>query len=331
MLKQLLNLMVIIMSLQVNANNAILNYDGVILQVPQKPFKTNALEITTKASKEYSSWSATESNAAFEFFKEIPLLWQEKKIGEHYLVYGHQNLEGNQPFSWQILPYYKTSNILSRIWQQIVVLWRVVFGGFVATKDYINEQTKKYSRDFENWKSEEIVAKPSNEPGKDFLCNPEKISTQSVFEGNRVRIVYPHAPIGFGGERLHFFITPKRHVEDFNQLTIEENAEVADLSKKLITYFKNNRNSQEVYLLWKYGVDAGQTLDHCNLHVILTSSKAQSIWDKLTVFKNIFLGSSPLPADQLKAKVDALKTELVKLAECKLPLSGQMTHSLALR
>lgn len=312
MLKQFFNIWVIIMTLGIHANNGIINYDDIYLQVPLKPLKTHALEITTRIPKDYTSWSAVESKAAFEFFKEISLLWKEKKIGEQYFVYGKQNLEGNQPFSWQILPYNKTNNFISRIWQQIVVIWRIVFGGFVATKDYIQQQVEKYKDDFENWKSDEIVPEMNHEPGKDPFCDAEKIAKQSVFEGRNIRILYNYAPIGFDGEPLHFLILPKRHVSNYNQLTNEEDSEIADLSKKLITYFKTNRKSQEAYLFWKNGVDAGQSVDHFHLHLILTGNKVQTIWDKLTVLRIILFGSSPLPPDQLKTKVESLKVELIK-------------------
>lgn len=306
--------MAIIMSATISANFFAFDFEGARLQTPSKPLKTNALEITTQQPKDYCSWSAKEDSASFSLLKKAAAFWKEKQITEQYFVYGKQDLENNGSFSWQALPYYKTNNTLSRIWQQIVVLWRVVFGGFEASKDYIQQQSELYTKDFAVTESKEPAAEINLQPGKDPFCDKEKIAKQSVFEGHNIRILYNYAPIGFGGERLHFLIVPKRHVADFAQLTNDEYAEAADLSKKLITHFKNDRKSQEAYLFWKYGEDAGQTVDHCHLHVILTANKAQSTWGKLTVLKNILFGSSPLSADQLKTKVEALKKELGELS-----------------
>lgn len=298
-------------------NYAIYSYQDVSLDIPVKSFKKDAVEVTTVSQKSFMNWTPIDHQLFFHLLRKVTATWNEKNIGNQYLVYGKQDLVSGSPFSWQVMPYQKTNGIFSRMWQQIVVLWRIVFGGFSASKEYIDRQLTTFKDQFTNFKISNPSAGSADfadpvQLGNDAFCNPETIERQSVFEGRKVRILYNYAPIGLGGDRLHFLVIPKRHVSEFNQLSDDEFVEMMDLSQKLITHFKTTRNSQEVHLMWKEGKDAGQTVAHPHLQMIFAAKKAERIWGQLTVLKNIVWGSSPMPAVELKRNVDSLRKELNK-------------------
>ncbi len=291
-------------------------YKDIRIELPKNPLAKNSLRILPKEQKAYTEWSNEETSEVFLAFKEIANVWEETKTATQYLVYGRQVIKENS-FNFEVVPYYETSNFLTRILQQIVVLWKITFGSSQVSKEHLKNKETAYRKDFEAQKNlaVEVVEPAENVPGKDAFCNEAVINKQSVLEGKNVRVLYNYAPIGFGGERLHFLLMPKRHEADFNLLTNDEYSEIDDLSKKIISYFSEKRKLEEAYIFRKFGKDAGQTVDHGHLHVVLTSSKVQSFMGKLSVFKNMLITPSPLPATELQEKVESLRLELKHINE----------------
>jgi diadenosine tetraphosphate (Ap4A) HIT family hydrolase len=164
-------------------------------------------------------------------------------------------------------------------------------------------------------KSPETV-EPSDAPSKsnDSFCKDDTIERQWVITGRKVNVLFNYAPIGFGGERLHFLVVPKQHRETFTDVTQEEYCESLELTGKLIDHVTATRKAvKNVYLLNKTGIDAGQTVKHWHLHAIFSTNKAQDFWGKITVIKNILLGPSPMKREDLAKKVDELREELAIL------------------
>ena len=58
--------------------------------------------------------------------------------------------------------------------------------------------------------------------------------------------------------------------------------------------FKQTRKAEDIYLFHKTGIDAGQTVPHWHMHLIVTANKTQGFFGKLTVLKNMLFGSSPM-------------------------------------
>jgi diadenosine tetraphosphate (Ap4A) HIT family hydrolase len=145
--------------------------------------------------------------------------------------------------------------------------------------------------------------------GTDPFCNPEIIQKQLVFEGSEVNVLYNYAPIGLGQEKLHFLIVPKIHRVGFSELSQTEYLEAMELSQKLINFYQK-RNHPIVYVFHKTGVEAGQTVPHWHQHIVFAETGAQEFFSKMAVLKNMMIGASPLSSEELKGRVQLLRTDL---------------------
>lgn len=258
--------------------------------------------------KPFNSWSPQDHADSYLFMQRIAQAWKNSNFTNQYLIYGKID---SAPFNWEMVPYQKCRTFIGRAVQQLQVLWRTVFGGVAVSEEGVKSQVKRYEVLLN--KSPEIT-EPSGVSSKsnDSFCKDDTIERQWVITGKKVNVLFNYAPIGFAGERLHFLVVPKAHRESFTDVTQEEYCESLDLTAKLVDHFTETRKSvKNVYLLNKTGVDAGQTVKHWHLHVIFSTNTAQDFWGKLTVIKNILIGSSPMEKDELAKKVDALRKELV--------------------
>lgn len=258
-------------------------------------------------SKPFNSWSGQNHADSYLFMQRIAQAWKNSNFTDQYLIYG--KIDSN-PFNWEIVPYQKCRTCIGRAVQQLQVLWRTVFGGIVVSEEGNKDQAKRYELLLN--KSPEII-EPSSMSSKsnDSFCKEDTIERQWVITGNKVNVLFNYAPIGFGGERLHFLVVPKEHRETFTDVTQEEYCESLELTTKLVDHFAETRkNVKNAYLLNKTGVDAGQSVRHWHLHVIFTTNTSQDFWGKITVIKNILLGSSPMKKDDLAQKVSELREEL---------------------
>lgn len=273
------------------------------------------------AEKKLADWSRDDLSESYVTLQRLVKALRS----DNYMVYSKIS-DAEQPFSWEILPYQPCRTFIGRIIQQIQVLWRIAFGGITISEKECNEQRQKLEsllvkipenhtppaskHEFPN-----ISEKPTTEKTERpcNFCEEDIIAKQVVFTGKKVNILLSHAPIGLGGERLHFLAVSKEHREKFSDLTQDEYCEAMDLTQKLNTYLGKTRKIENAYLFHKTGKDAGQTVPHWHLHLIFTSNKVQDIWGKLTVVKNILLGSSRLKDDKLKELVDAYRREFASL------------------
>lgn len=291
-------------------------YGSTQVKLSRNPLAEKAVIITTEDPKPYSDWTVPESFGAFLAFKEIANVWQAIGLEDEYLVYGRQRLGSEDTsFHWEAVPYYKTTNWFSEVWQQLVVLCKIAFGALGISEETLNAWYEEYTTAFAQYKSqnqdEAIQVEPEIEAErKDPFCNPVQIEKQCVLEDVNVRVLYNYAPLGLGEEKLHFLFMPKRHEADFNQFTDDEYLEIADLSKKLIVHFSENRHIEDVHLFRKFGKGAGQTVFHGHLHMVLTATKTETYWGYFKVAMNILFNSRPLPEDILRDSVEGFKREL---------------------
>lgn len=284
---------------------------SVSLNIPNRPLTDKSLEVATKSGRSYADWTRENRADAYTTLQKTAALWKEKGTAEQYLVYGKQ--AADKPFKWEIVPYHNTRSWFGRIWQQLVVLWRITFGGKSFSEARQEQRLEAERVVFKNFsptlqKSAEKVSAIAAK--KDAFCDPQVINKQRVLEGKSVNVLYNYAPIGFGGERLHFLITPKEHRTKFSDLTKEEYLESTELTQKLMAHFEKTREAEDFYLFHKTGIDAGQTVPHWHMHLIVTTNKAQGFFGKLTVLKNMLFGSSPMKDAPLQKKVNALGKEL---------------------
>ncbi len=284
-------------------------YNNIDVNVPAQQLANKSMQVSTSDAKLYSDWTRNDHSDSFTMLQKVASVWKKNGIAEQYLVYGKIQTGSEVPFNWEIVPYYKPSTSMGSIWQQLCILWNISFGGATLSETQKQHQIREYKELFEG--SQDISEKVyTTVIGNDVFCKPEVNHKQSVLEGKTIRVLYNYSPIGFGGERLHFLIVPKEHRVDFGAVEGEEYAEASALTQKLVKHFYGTRPIQEVYLFHKTGKDAGQTVPHWHMHVIMTSNSAQNIFGKLTVLKNMLFGSSPMKDCELRDKVVSLRAEL---------------------
>lgn len=305
-----------------------LSYDFVVathgtvqIVVPERPLATGSVRISSTQYHTFSEWPIEEVAHSYHLLKAITGIWEQSGTVENqptsqHLIYGRQNLNqsttATDSFYWEVVPYYRSSlGFLGRLIQQIKVLWGIVFGASRSSLQTIAETRDIYEERYKNFHP--VPAVFDETIGQDPFCNPEQIEKQKILEGKCINVLFNHAPIGFGGERLHFLIVPKSHKVAFKDLSEEEYQEAIAFSKALINHFTIHRNHvHDVHLFHKTGIDAGQTVPHWHMHVIFSSSESQAMFGKLTVLKNMLFGSSPMNDIELKERVDALKSEFAQ-------------------
>ncbi len=251
----------------------------------------------------FEQWSKQNLKDSYAVMQKIVQQWQDNNITDQYLIIGKANQTTS--FSWEIVPYERCSTWIGRVVQQIVVLWRFVFGGAV-----FSEQSKPEK------KTVTPLLEKRLDKAKDPFCDQATIDRQCVLYGDTANVLYNIAPIGFGGEKLHFLIVPKRHCETFAELDESEYVESLQLAQQLYSHFRATRKKIEnVYIFYKSGIDAGLTVPHPHMHFIVTTNPAQDVFGNLTVFKNIFFGSFRMNSTDFKNRVGELKKELSYLSK----------------
>jgi hypothetical protein len=107
-------------------------------------------------------------------------------------------------------------------------------GGTCLTPEKVKEEEKRYTALLHG---NAYTHQTENEPGssQDAFCNNQVIQKQRVMEGDKINILYNYAPIGLGGEKLHFLITPKTHRTTLKDLTENEYGEAQLITQQLIT------------------------------------------------------------------------------------------------
>lgn len=285
-------------------SNQLLSAGSVVAALPKQQLLENSIQIKVQ-DRQFNDWTQENHSDSYFFMQRIAQAWKKNQMTDQYMIFG--KVDSND-FNWEVVPYKKCHTVIGRIAQQLKVLSRIVFGGKESSEKSIEKQNTKYQQLLTD---EMDYPDESESVGNDPFCKEETMDRQRVIEGETVNVLYNYAPIGFGGERLHFLVIPKAHRSGFTDVTKEEYCESMELTKKLIDHFSSTRTDiKNAYILNKTGVDAGQSVDHWHLHVILSNNGAQDSFGKLTVMKNILLGSSPMSKEALAAKVSDLKDEL---------------------
>lgn len=280
--------------------------------IPLNPLRKGSLEIITVSGKKLSDWTKDEHVASLECMQKIARVWKKQGIEQHF-IFG--KTEGEKHFSWQMVPYVRPepilfSSFLGRIWQQLAVLWNITFGAPHLTDAERCDMAAAARGAFSEDVAPVVELVPESIKGSDAFCRDEVIEKQWVVKGKEVTLLYNYAPIGFGGERLHFLTVPNRHTTRVVDFTETEYAEAMELEQKAIQKLKATRAVTAVYRHTAAGSDAGQAVDHGLFHSILVTNCAQDFFGKCTVLWKMLFGSSPMKAEELAHKVAELRIEL---------------------
>ena len=275
--------------------------ENVTASIPNQQLLPGSFKVATKDGKKFSDWTKDEHASSYQLLQKIAAVWQEKEI-ENYLIYAKDD---NQSFDFEIVPYQTTKNFFTTKCQQILVLWRTVFGG-----KSVSDEVKKAQIDILTQASgRDLNTIDVPEPAEDPFCKSEVIERQRVLKGEEVNVLYSNAPIGFGGDKLHFLVVPKKHYMDFSSLPQSCYTEAMEMAVKVKNYIAKKSADKDIFIYHKKGKIAGQTVGHWHLHLV-AADKKETFWGRLNVFKNILLGSSKLKDSDLKSKVETIQAEI---------------------
>ena len=93
------------------------------------------------------------------------------------------------------------------------------------------------------------------------FCTPER---EIIIENKWALAFFDQYPVTDG----HCLVIPKRHVEDLDDLTIDEYHSLFELVKSIIDYLKKNQDQDSFNIGANLGRAAGQTINHIHVHVI---------------------------------------------------------------
>lgn len=131
------------------------------------------------------------------------------------------------------------------------------------------------------------------------FCNSNIIANQVYYEGQHVRVLLNYMPILEG----HSLVIPKRHVERFEDLSVEELTEMHAVIQKVGRAFQKVYDTSDYLISCQNGERAGQTVGHVHFHVIPRVEK--NVITKLQLWYAMLVRpltlSNPLSSDQIKA------------------------------
>ncbi len=279
------------------------------LIVPECPLASGSVKLVPNSSeKSFSNWMASDEIETYELIQRVVQVWQKKGITD-YLRYGKEYSESNCAFGWEVVPYPKNA---WSYWQQFTVLWNSAFGGSCLSKVKRQEIAREFQKDkelFSELQTKQVESIQGTLKGNDAFCHQKVIDKQVVFEGKEVVVLYNYAPIVLGDGKLHFLVVPKQHRPSFSDLTQTEYLETMQLSQKLVNFYRD-KGCPTAYLFDKTGARAGQSVPHWHEHIVFTATKTQEWLGRLSIFKNMLFGSSPLSDKELQTRVAELKVEL---------------------
>lgn len=240
--------------------------------------------------------------------KQILAKWEAKGITSN-LIYSRIYSDIKEAKCWELIPYAPTRNgilgSVQRVWNQIKVLCRVIFGGITHSQVEMDKIAKELN-DLDNVElptHDEARTKPKK---LDAFCNQEIIKSHCIFTAKHNHVFYCRSPL----QKRHFLIVPKNHVESRAALSFSEIEEAEALAQEL-TQIGLGDKVKAVYIHDKSGKDAGQAVPHWCKQVIFVESSVKEFFGKLKVFANILLGSgwSKLSDSALKERVHKCKQE----------------------
>lgn len=179
----------------------------------------------------------------------------------------------------EYVPVKEAGNFLTRYTRQLILLFK---HAIVAPERPLYKKEQYTSR----------TPIKTQGAATDFFCQ-EHAKAQVIWEGRTVKILYPDNPI----TERHFLFVTKEHRDSFKDITQEEFAEVLDLAKRVGNLFPG-----EKYLLCKTGFDAGQTVSHFHLHLIIADGKVEGICGRLKIARNILFNMIPFLSGRLRGE-----------------------------
>ena len=147
-----------------------------------------------------------------------------------------------------------------------------------------------------------LVSAPCNDRECPF-CSEEILKLQALEENSSAIALYTHRPITKG----HSLIIPKRHVEQFHELTQNELFDIQKLINQIHQVSESKLEVGSYLLLQKNGKEVGQSVAHLHFHYIPRDKKEKSVLKlAFEMVLNLFL--SPLDKKEISTFVENYKS-----------------------
>lgn len=142
---------------------------------------------------------------------------------------------------------------------------------------------------------------------KSFEVDNPRIKERIIVRNDLAFSFLTHMPIVLG----HSLICPIRVVESCEELTFEEWQAILELRHQVCHALKKTFEAEGFNFAWNMGENAGQTVPHFHLHVVLRKSGDSGI---LQYESRVFLyrpGSRAVsPAEELKKTAEFIRSHL---------------------
>ncbi len=132
------------------------------------------------------------------------------------------------------------------------------------------------------------------------FCNPEVIERQLIDETEKSMVLYCLTPATEG----NILIIPKRHITRFEELNLEEAADLFALIQRTQDAFKRCYGLSDYLLVQKNGKNAGQSVDHIHIHAIPCPNDID--------LTRVFLYRPPLTREEMRKHIAELKPFYLK-------------------
>lgn len=252
--------------------------------VPEKALAPRSLQV--RAYKEI-----------YDFKEMYELLQKAASYADDFLIYTRATAQQPSLSAWEFIPYTRDSYAWT---QQIAVLWAVTWGSSTQSAEQRREVKQYYSM------SPPQLSSSRNVPEADAFCKKEVLDRQRVISGKTVEVLFNYAPLG----EEHFLIVPKEHRADFRELTQEEFVEALEWADKVVDHY--TQQGLTCYLFHKTGAQAGQTVSHWHLHIVVVKPE-YDLREKLHLAWRMLAGARPLPAADLAQHIQVLQQDLERL------------------
>ncbi len=112
-----------------------------------------------------------------------------------------------------------------------------------------------------------------------LFCNAELLSTQSVFENAKTRVLYNLRPFVKGA---HFLVIPAKHRSRFIDLSSGDFCEMMEMAKAVISTMEILHGRNDAILYVQDGFVVGQTVFHSHIHVLLPPDPIRHLFFSLS-------------------------------------------------
>jgi len=234
--------------------------------------------------------------------QKVAQFWESQGI-DNYLTYTN-----SRETAWEMVPYSGTTDsgwdMARSFFRQVEVMSRVVWGRSQVSMDSAQGVAMAVFR-------AELPEGGVKVRGSDVFCNKEVVHRQQIVKNKSIRMLHDYAPLG--EDKLHFLLVPKAHKEKFTQLSFSEFGAMQQMAQKIIELYPD----YICYQYYKTGKLAGQSVPHFHHHLVFV--KPQNEWQgQLAVFARMVIPPTPLSAEELTCRIEAMQHLLLLQGDDKL-------------